>query len=88
MRELLVGDVLWNSAARTPARVAASLEGQQVTFSELAVTTNASNPASSASRTVRSTSAASRGTYSWNQHGVAAAGGTLAGAWVLADDTS
>jgi len=39
VRQLLVGDVLWNSAARTPGRVAASLEGQQVTFSELAVTT-------------------------------------------------
>jgi fatty-acyl-CoA synthase len=39
VRQLLVGDVLWNSAARTPDRVAASLEGHQVTFAELAVTT-------------------------------------------------
>jgi len=40
VRQLLVGDVLWNAAARTPDRVAATLEGQPVTFSELAVTTS------------------------------------------------
>jgi len=41
MRQLLVGDVLWASAGRTPARIAATLDDRQVTFAELAATTAA-----------------------------------------------
>ncbi|HVM64453.1 MAG TPA: AMP-binding protein, partial [Acidimicrobiales bacterium] len=39
MRQLLVGDVLWNAAARTPHRRAASLEGRSATYAELATAT-------------------------------------------------
>ena len=39
MRQLLVGDVLWNAAARTPKRVAATLEDRSVTYAELASAT-------------------------------------------------
>ncbi len=39
MRQLLVGDVLWNAAARTPHRRAATLDGRSVTYAELAAAT-------------------------------------------------
>ena len=58
MKQLLVGDVLWNAAARTPRRVAATLEGRSVTYTEpptrcqLATTALACGPTSVASRPV------------------------------------
>jgi acyl-CoA synthetase (AMP-forming)/AMP-acid ligase II len=39
VRQLLVGDVLWNAAARTPRRVMATLEGRSVTYAEVAAAT-------------------------------------------------
>jgi acyl-CoA synthetase (AMP-forming)/AMP-acid ligase II len=39
MRQLLVGDVLWHSAARTPHLRAATLEGRSVTYMEVATIT-------------------------------------------------
>jgi fatty-acyl-CoA synthase len=39
VQQLLVGDVLWTAAQRTPRRVAATLDDRQVTFAELAATT-------------------------------------------------
>ena len=52
------------------------------------VTTMAANPLSSAPRTIASTSASVWGTYTWHQHGVVAADGTLTCGCVLADDTT
>ena len=39
MRQLLVGDVLWNAAARTPRRLAATLGDRSVTYAEVAAAT-------------------------------------------------
>lgn len=39
MRQLLVGDVLWTAAARTPRRLAATLGDRSVTYAEVAAAT-------------------------------------------------
>src|SRR5580704_11773155 len=39
VRQLLVGDVLWTAAQRTPGRIAATLDDRRVTFAELATAT-------------------------------------------------
>jgi len=39
VQQLLVGDVLWRAAARTPRRVAATLEGRSVTYADVAAAT-------------------------------------------------
>jgi acyl-CoA synthetase (AMP-forming)/AMP-acid ligase II len=39
VRQLLVGDVLWTAAQRTPRRIAATLDDRRATFAELATAT-------------------------------------------------
>jgi len=82
MRQLLVGDVLWNSAGRMPHRVAATMDDRSVTFAELATATGGLCRALSPQGITRGSRVVWRGETSLDAIALAMAVATLGGVLV------